>query len=118
MGNGRLAVQYGESLKTDTFNTGYEVRNGDVVGITIVTAGSDQRIGRLIYPDEFHGVPNEAWSGKGAVTVNGRTYTVPASVPCYNTETGEWVTLTEARMYADTCTLYVYEGVVRFIEVD
>ena len=52
-----------------------------------------------------------------AVTVNGRTYTVPATVPCYNRETGNWVTLTEARMYAEESDLYVYQGVVRFIEV-
>ena len=51
------------------------------------------------------------------VTVNGRTYTVPASVPCYNTQTKSWVTLTEARAYADSATLYVYQGVVRFLEV-
>ena len=51
------------------------------------------------------------------MTVNGRTYTVPASVPCYNTQTKSWVTLTEARAYADSATLYVYQGVVRFLEV-
>ena len=76
-----------------------------------------QRIGSLVYPDELRNVPNTAWSGKGAVTVNGRTYTVPASVPCYNTQTKSWVTLTEARAYADSATLYVYQGVVRFLEV-
>ena len=53
----------------------------------------------------------------GAVTVNGRTYTVPSNVPCYNLETDNWVTLTEARQYADTCTLYIHENMVRFIEV-
>ena len=100
-----------------TFETGYVVRNGDIVGITIVTSGNTQRIGSLVYPDELRNVPNTAWSGKGAVTVNGRTYTVPASVPCYNTQTKSWVTLTEARAYADSATLYAYQGVVRFLEV-
>ena len=68
-------------------------------------------------PDQLRDIPNEAWSGSGAVTVNGRTYTVPATVPCYNRETEEWVTLTEARRYAGESDLYVYQGVVRFIEV-
>lgn len=117
VGNAQLSVEYGEDKTTATFETGYVVRNGDIVGITIVTAGNTQRIGSLIYPDELRNVPNAAWSGKGAVTVNGRTYTVPASLPCYNRETKEWVTLTEARAYADSATLYVHQGVVRFLEV-
>ena len=117
VGNAQLSVEYGEGKTTATFETGYVVRNGDIVGITIVTAGNTQRIGSLIYPDELRNVPNAAWSGKGAVTVNGRTYTVPASLPCYNRETKEWVTLTEARAYADSATLYVHQGVVRFLEV-
>ena len=62
-------------------------------------------------------IPNEAWSGRGAVTINGRTYTVPATVPCYNKETEEWITLTEARAYSNTATIYVYDGMVRFVEV-
>lgn len=117
VGNAQLSVEYGEGKTTATFETGYVVRNGDIVGITIVTAGNTQRIGSLIYPDELRNVPNAAWSGKGAVTVNGRTYTVPASLPCYNRETREWVTITEARAYADSATLYVHQGVVRFLEV-
>lgn len=117
VGNAQLSVEYGEGKTTATFETGYVVRNGDIVGITIVTAGNTQRIGSLIYPDELRNVPNAAWSGKSAVTVNGRTYTVPASLPCYNRETKEWVTLTEARAYADSATLYVHQGVVRFLEV-
>ena len=110
MGNAQLSVEYGEGKTTPTFETGYEVRNGDIVGITIVRTGSIQRIGRLIYPEELKNVPNSAWSGRGAVTVNGRTYTVPDNVPCYNLETKDWVTLTEARMYADAATLYVHDG--------
>ena len=117
VGNAQLSVEYGEGKTTPTFETGYEVRNGDIVGISIIRTGSIQRIGRLIYPEELKSVPNEAWSGKGAVTVNGRTYTVPAGVPCYNLETKEWVTLNEARAYASHSTLYVHEGMVRFIEV-
>ena len=112
-----LVGKNGAGKSTPTFETGYVVRNGDIVGITIVTSGNTQRIGSLVYPDELRNVPNTAWSGKGAVTVNGRTYTVPASVPCYNTQTKSWVTLTEARAYADSATLYVYQGVVRFLEV-
>ena len=117
VGNAQISVEYGAGKTTATFETGYVVRNGDIVGITIVTAGNTQRLGSLIYPNELRNVPNSAWSGKGAVTVNGRTYTVPDNVPCYNQETRDWVTLTEARAYADSATLYVYDGMVRFVEV-
>ena len=112
-----LAIQYGDGKATKAFNTGYVARNGEVLGITIVNAGGVERIGSMVRPDKMRDIPNEAWSGSGAVTINGRTYTVPATVPCYNRETGNWVTLTEARMYASTCDLYVYQGVVRFLEV-
>ena len=44
--------------------------------------------------------------------IRDRTYTVPASVPCYNTQTKSWVTLTEARAYADSATLYVYLSLI------
>lgn len=112
-----LAIQYGDGKATKAFNTGYVARNGEVLGITIVNAGGVERIGSMVRPDQMRDIPNEAWSGSGAVTINGRTYTVPATVPCYNRETGNWVTLTEARMYAEESDLYVYQGVVRFIEV-
>ena len=112
-----LAIEYGDGKKTKAFNTGYVARNGEVLGITIVNSGGVERIGSMVRPDQLRDIPNEAWSGSGAVTVNGRTYTVPATVPCYNRETKDWVTLTEARMYAEESDLYVYQGVVRFIEV-
>ena len=117
MSSRTLAIQYGDGKATKAFNTGYVARNGEVLGITIVNAGGVERIGSMVRPDKMRDIPNEAWSGSGAVTINGRTYTVPATVPCYNRETGNWVTLTEARMYASTCDLYVYQGVVRFLEV-
>lgn len=65
-GNAQLSVEYGAGKSTPTFETGYVVRNGDIVGITIVTSGNTQRIGSLVYPDELRNVPNTAWSGKGA----------------------------------------------------
>ena len=112
-----IAIEYGDGKRTKTFNTAYVARDGEVLGITIVNSGGVERIGSMARPDQLRDIPNEAWSGSGAVTVNGRTYTVPATVPCYNRETEEWVTLTEARRYAGESDLYVYQGVVRFIEV-
>ena len=115
----KLYVSYGDgsSNRTDEFKTGYVVRTGEIVGVQITTSGGEKRITSLVRPDQMRNIPNEAWSGRGAVTINGRTYTVPATVPCYNKETEEWITLTEARAYSNTATIYVYDGMVRFVEV-
>lgn len=63
-------------------------------------------------------VPNTAWSGREAVTVNGRTYTVPLTVSCYNRDNGTWLSLDAAHAYADKANLYASDdGVIRIIEV-
>lgn len=110
-----LTIVYGDGKKIGPVETGYSVRNGEVVGVRVSDDG--KRITGMVRPDQLRNIPNEAWSGPGAVTVNGRTYTVPATVTCYNKETEDWITLTEARAYSDTATIYVYGGMVRFIEV-
>ena len=117
MGNAQLSLEYGDGQTTATFETGYVVRNGEIVGITTTGSGSNKHIGSLVYPDKLSNVPNNAWSGQGAVTVSGRTYTVPANVPCYNRGTKNWTTLTAARSYASSLTLYVWDGAVCFVEV-
>ena len=62
-------------------------------------------------------VPNTAWSGKSAITMDGRTYTIPATVSCYNRDLGKWVTLEEAHAYASQLDIYASDdGVVRIIE--
>ena len=40
-----------------------------------------------------------------------------ADVPCYNKDTGTWMTLSEAHAYASVSNLYVKDGTVRVIEV-
>ena len=117
VGNAQLSLEYGDGQTTATFETGYVVRNGEIVGITTTGSGSNKHIGSLVYPDKLSNVPNNAWSGQGAVTVSGRTYTVPANVPCYNRGTKNWTTLTAARSYASSLTLYVWDGAVCFVEV-
>ena len=49
--------------------------------------------------------------------MDGRSYRVPADVPCYNRTTKNWMTLSEAHAYSGQSDLYVYNGVVRAIEV-
>ena len=64
-------------------------------------------------------VPNTAWSGKSAVTIDGRSYSIPSSVMCYNRDINDWVTLEEAHAYAKECDMFASEdGVIRAIEID
>ena len=40
-----------------------------------------------------------------------------SNVQCYNDDTGKWMTLDDAKAYGGTMNLYVYDGVVRIVEV-
>ena len=62
-------------------------------------------------------VSKSSWIGKTAVTYGGRTYTVPSGVLCYNRDNGRWITLDEAFDYSERATLYVFDGMVRIVEV-
>ena len=66
---------------------------------------------------ELKNVPSTSWSGSGAVTVGGRTYAIDPEVVCYNTATGDWITLQQAHSYSGTANLYVHNGAVRVIKV-
>ena len=91
------------------------MRTGDYVAVTLSKDGKS--ITSLVMLDKMQSVSNSAWSGKDAVTIGGRSYTVPSDVPCYNADTNTWVTLDQAHAYASTADIYVSGGVVRAIEV-
>ena len=80
-----------------------QIRNGKVAGVRVL--------------DELKNISGSAWSGRSAVTVGGKTYTVPEDIACYNRDTGNWMTLSEARAYSDQANLYVEDGIVRVLEV-
>lgn len=109
-----LTVEYGSGKSVGPFETASDVRNGDYVGIRV----SGSRITALTDLTRLRDVSNSAWSGQGAVTVAGRTYTVADNVACYNKTTKTWMDLSAAHAYAQEADLYVHNGVVRVIEVD
>lgn len=110
-----LEVVYGDGKSVGPFTTGYDIRNGDYVKVILSTSGTAfMHCEKLT---ELADVPNSAWSGETAVTVGGRTYKVNEDVPCFNRSTGRWMSLSAAHGYADKCSLYVSDGVVRVIEV-
>ena len=110
-----LTVEYGNNLRTEAISVApaYRVSSGQFVGVGI----KDGRIVSMETLTKLPDVLNSAWSGKTAVTVGGRTYTVPEDVACYNSAAKSWLTLSQAHGYADTANLYVSDGVVRVIEV-
>lgn len=110
-----LAVEYGDGKSVGPFKTGYSVSNGEYVAVTL----NRDRDGysSLIRLSQFNDVPNSAWTGESAVTIGGRTYTVPSNVACYNRTTRSWMSLSAAHAYADVCDMYMKDGVIRVIEV-
>ena len=110
-----VEVQYGAGKTTGPIKAGYAVRTGDYVAVTLAKDGKS--FTSLTMLDKMQNVSNSAWSGKDAVTIGGRSYTVPSDVPCYNADTNTWVTLDQAHAYASTADIYVSGGVVRAIEV-
>ena len=109
-----LGVDYGTG-KTETYNMKYNVVTGDFVAFRINWGKTGfslmEKLGKL------SNVSSDAWIGKTAVTFSNRTYEVPSDVLCYNADNGKWIDLDTALAYSDTTDLYVYNGVVRVIEV-
>lgn len=99
-------------------NSGNHISNGTFVAVSIKTSSQ----GNLMFTSfaamsKLSNVSSDAWIGKTAVNFGSRTYEVPSNVQCYNDDTGKWMTLDDAKAYGGTMNLYVYDGVVRIVEV-
>ena len=99
-------------------NSGNHISNGTFVAVSIKTSSQ----GNLMFTSfatmsKLSNVSSGAWIGKTAVNFGSRTYEVPSNVQCYNDDTGKWMTLDDAKAYGGTMNLYVYDGVIRIVEV-
>lgn len=93
-----------------------DIYSGEYVAASVDIAGTGFTAVRKL--TKLAAVPNTAWAGKTSVTVNGRSYTVPDTVVCYNKDTQAWVSLDAAHAYGEKADLYTGgDGVVRVIEV-
>ena len=110
-----LEVENGRS-HLGPFPLNDDIYSGDYVAVSASLSGEAfTSVSKLT---KLADVPNTAWTGKTAVTVNGRTYTVPDTVSCYNRDTKNWMTLDAAHAYGQKADLYASgDGVVRVIEV-
>lgn len=67
---------------------------------------------------EYKDIPASAWLGDGAVMLEGLTRPVPADLPCYNRDTGRWMTgVAAAKAYSETVDLYTADGAIRVLAV-
>ena len=102
----------------------YTVYSGNSVSTGAFVAASIKKSvnGNLMFTSfaamsKLSNVSSGAWIGKTAVNFGSRTYEVPSNVQCYNDDTGKWMTLDDAKAYGGTMNLYVYDGVVRIVEI-
>ena len=123
--NGSYKETTSETISIETanktygpINSGNHISNGTFVAVSIKTSSQ----GNLMFTSfatmsKLSNVSSGAWIGKTAVNFGSRTYEVPSNVQCYNDDTGKWMTLDDAKAYGGTMNLYVYDGVVRIVEV-
>lgn len=101
-----------------TVYSGNSVSTGAFVAASIKKSVNDRLMfTRFDTMSKLSNVSSGAWIGKTAVNFGSRTYEVPSNVQCYNDGTGKWMTLDDAKAYGGTMNLYVYDGVVRIVEV-
>lgn len=92
------------------------VNHGDFV--RAVYTGGTPPYPTLERLDKLENVPASAWVGKTAVVANGRTYTILPETICWNADNESWFKDLDAALdYGGKRTLYVYDGVVRVIEI-
>ena len=114
----RVGLEFGNGSdqRVGPFGVRYGVQAGDFVTAKL----NSQKTGFVSMSKltELRNVPASSWIGTSAVTFGGRTYTLdPNTVLCYNSDGRMWITLDEARAYADTFNLHVKDGVVYVVEV-
>ena len=114
----RVGLEFGNGSdqRVGPFGVRYGVKSGDFVTAKLNSQGTGfVSMSKLT---ELRNVPASSWIGTSAVTFGGRTYTLdPNTVLCYNSDGRMWITLDEARAYADTFNLHVKDGVVYVVEV-
>lgn len=113
----QITIYCGSNSTIGPHQTGYTLSTGTFVAAKYNKNGPPYF--DYIQPlTKLSNVPASAWVGDTAVVVGGRTYSVPASVICWNRDIRDWFKdLETAKAYGGTMDLYVKDGVVRAIEV-
>lgn len=105
--NDTVAVENSAGTTQD-YLTGSSVRSQSVGG---VAATSDGKTAGVVTLDKVTGVARSAFDGEDAVVLDGVRVPVSDDVQVYNADSGQWITLGEAKAYTDTFTVY-YSGTI------
>ena len=81
-------------------------RTGDMGGIAVSSEGKAVSVVTL---SEAEGVSQSAFESLDAVMIDGVRVPISDTAEGYNSDTEQWVTLSQARAYSDTFTVY-YSG--------
>ena len=119
-----ISIYNDSGLVAGPFPSRYDIGGGTYVAAVVSNAGTGS-FSSLKPLTALKEVPNTAWSGQGAVTVDGRSYAISPTVMAYNKDTMEWITSADgksvveiAHAYAQKCDMYASDdGVIRAIEV-
>ena len=121
--NGKTVTSTSQTISIETFgktygpiNSGNAVSTGTFVAVKLNKAGTT--FTSFDTMSKLSSISSGAWVGKTAVNFGGRTYEVAPDVQCYNADTGKWMNdLDTAKNYGGTMNLYVYDGMIRIVEV-
>lgn len=118
--NARIKVEYGRKKGETQYSVEAECgggfRDGVFGGLAFCKNQNGVRVAGEASVSRLDSVPNTAWNSTSSVTFKGATYVVSDNVVCYNKTTGEWMSLSEARAFANTADLY-YDNVGKKIRI-
>lgn len=103
--NRTVSVENGRGT-TQEYITGQSGRTGDMGGIAVSSEGKAVSVVTL---SEAEGVSQSAFESLDAVMIDGVRVPISDTAEGYNSDTEQWVTLSQARAYSDTFTVY-YSG--------
>ena len=103
--NRTVSVENGSGT-TQEYITGQTGRTGDMGGIAVSSEGKAVSVVTL---SKMEGVDQSAFESLDAVMIDGVRVPISDAAQGYNSDTERWVTLSQARAYSDTFTVY-YSG--------
>ena len=103
--NRTVSVENGDGT-TQEYITGQSASDGAMGGIAVSSEGKAVSVVTL---SEAEGVDQSAFDSLDAVVIDGVRVPISDTAEGYNSDTEQWVTLSQARAYSDTFTVY-YSG--------
>lgn len=103
--NRTVSVENGDGT-TQEYITGQSASDGAMGGIAVSSEGKAVSVVTL---GEAEGVSQSAFESLDAVVIDGVRVPISGAAQGYNSDTERWVTLSQARAYSDTFTVY-YSG--------